>query len=99
MPELHAGDVVVFDNLKPHLASGVARAIEHAGAKVLFLPPYSSDYTPIEELWSKAKQYPRRAASRSRGTLYDALGESSEHVTITDILGWFQHACLCATHR
>ena len=72
VPELHAGDVVVFDNLKPYLASGVARAIELAGAKVLPLPPYSSDYTPIEELWSKAKQYLRRAAARSRGTLYDA---------------------------
>jgi len=46
VPELHAGDVVVFDNLKPHLASGVARAIEHAGAKVLPLPPYSSDLYP-----------------------------------------------------
>jgi transposase len=98
VPELHAGDVVVFDNLKPHLASGVARAIEHAGAKVLPLPPYSSDYTPIEELWSKAKQYLRRAAARSRGTLYDALGEALEHVTAKDILGWFQHAGLCATH-
>jgi len=98
VPELHAGDVVVFDNLKPHLASGVARAIEHAGAKVLPLPPYSSDYTPIEELWSKAKQYLRRAAARSRGTLYDVLGEALEHVTFKDILGWFQHAGLCATH-
>jgi transposase len=98
-PELRAGDVVVFDNLKPHLASGVAAAIERAGAKVLPLPPYSLDYTPIEELWSKAKQYLRRAAARSRGTLYDALGEALEHVTVQDILGWFQHAGLCATHE
>ena len=64
---------------------------------MLPLPPYSSDYTPIEELWSKAKQYLRRAAARSRGTLYDALGEALEHVTAKDILGWFQHAGLCAT--
>jgi len=97
VPELRAGDVVVFDNLKPHLAASVATAIEHAGAEVLPLPPYSSDYTPIEELWSKAKQYLRRAAARSRGSLYDALGEALEHVTAQDIIGWFQHAGLCAT--
>ena len=97
VPELHAGDVVVFDNLKPHLASGVARAIEHAGAKVLPLPPYSSDYTPIEELWSKAKQYLRRAAARSRWTLHDAFVYSCEHVTTKYIRGWFQHAGLCSS--
>ena len=57
VPELRAGDVVVFDNLSPHLSSGVTAAIEQAGAEVLPLPPYSSDYTPLEELWSKAKQF------------------------------------------
>jgi transposase len=80
---------VVFDNLKPHLASGLALAIERAGAKVLPLAPYSSDYTPIEDLWSKARQYLHRAAARWRGTLHDALGEALEHVTVQDILGWF----------
>ena len=98
VPELHTGDVVVFDNLKPHLASGVAAAINQAGADVLPLPPYSSDYTPIEELWSKAKQFLRRVAARSRTVLYDALGQALEHVTAQDIMGWFQHAGLCATH-
>ena len=98
VPELHAGDVVVFDNLKPDLAAGVAAAIKQAGADVLPLPPYSSDYTPIEELWSKAKQFLRRVAARSRTILYDALGQALEHVTAQDIMGWFQHAGLCATH-
>ena len=98
VPELHAGDVVVFDNLKPHLAAGVAAAIKQAGADVLPLPPYSSDYTPIEELWSKTKQFLRRVAARSRTILYDALGQALEHVTAQDIMGWFQHAGLCATH-
>ena len=46
MPELHEGDVVVFDNLKPHLAAGVAKSIEGAGAHVLPLPPYSPDLHP-----------------------------------------------------
>ena len=75
VPELHEGDVVVFDNLKPHLAAGVAKSIEGAGAQVLPLPPYSPDYTPIEEMFSKVKQSVRRAEARTRTRLYDAVGE------------------------
>jgi len=65
---------------------------------MLPLPPYSSDYTPIEEMWSKVKQYLRRAAARTRGNLYDGLGEALEHVTAQDIIGWFQDAGLCANY-
>jgi transposase len=96
-PELRPGDVVVFDNLSAHLAAGVTATIKRAGAEVLRLPPYSSDYTPIEEMWSKAKQYIRRAGAQSRTALYDALGDALRHVTAPDILGWFRHAGLCAT--
>jgi transposase len=98
VPALHKGDVVVLDNLKPHLAAGVAAAIERAGARVLPLPPYSPDYTPIEELWSKVKHWLRRAKARAKAELYDALGEALRRVTPKDILGWFRHAGLCATH-
>ena len=95
VPELRAGDVVVFDNLSPHLTSNVTKAIKRAQAEVLRLPPYSSDYTPIEEMWSKVKQHLRRVAARSRERLYGALGEALEHVTARDIMGWFRHAGLC----
>ena len=98
VPELHEGEVVVFDNLKPHLSAGVAASIEGAGARVLPLPPYSPDYTPIEEMFSKVKQGLRRAEARARAELYDALGEVLRRVTPEDILGWFRHAGLCATH-
>jgi transposase len=97
VPELHAGDVVVFDNLKPHLNTGVAAAIKGAGARVLPLPPYSPDYTPIEEMFSKVKQGLRRAEARSKVGLYDALGDVLRRVTPQDILGWFRDAGLCAT--
>jgi transposase len=97
VPELHKGDVVVFDNLKPHLAAGVAKSIEGAGAHVLPLPPYSPDYTPIEEMFSKVKQSLRRAEARTRTGLYDAVGEALRRVTPQDSLGWFRHAGLCAT--
>jgi transposase len=98
VPELQAGDVVVLDNLKPHLAAGVAAAIEGAGARVLPLPPYSPDYTPIEEMFSKVKEAFRRAEARVKDELYEVLGEALRRVTPEDILGWFQHAGLCATH-
>jgi transposase len=96
VPELHAGDVVVLDNIKPHLAGGVARAIEKAGARLLPLPPYSPEYSPIEEMFSKVKQGLRRAEARAKGELYEALGEVLRRVTHQDILGWFRHAKLYA---
>ena len=77
VPELHAGDVVVFDNLSSHMASGVADSIKRAGAEILPLPPYSSDFTPIEELWSKAKQFLRRLEPRRQESLRD-IGTSPE---------------------
>jgi transposase len=98
VPELHQGDVVVLDNLKPHLARGVAAAIERAGASVLPLPPYSPDYTPIEEMDSKVKEFLRRIAARTKGDLDEAIGEALKAVTPEDIIGWFKDAGLCATH-
>jgi transposase len=98
VPALHEGDVVVLDNLKPHLASGVAAAIERAGASVLPLPPYSPDYTPIEEMYSKVKEFLRRVAARTKGDLYEAIGDALKEVTPQDIVGWFKEAGLCATH-
>ena len=88
---------MVFDNLAAHLTAGVTEAIERAGASVLPLPPYSPDYTPIEEMLSKVKEFLRRVAARTKGNLYDALGEALRKVTAQDILGWFGQAGLCAT--
>jgi transposase len=98
VPELHAGDVVVLANIKPHLGAGVAASIERAGATVLPLPPYSPDYSPIEEMYSKVKQGMRHAKARVQEDLYKALGAVLRSVTPADILGWFRHAGLCATH-
>ncbi len=97
-PALRPGDVVVFDNLASHFVPGVAEAIEGAGATVLPLPPYSPDYNPIEEMFSKLKALLRRAAARTRDDLYEAIGTALRQVTSQDILGWFKQAGLCATH-
>jgi transposase len=96
VPSLHEGDVVVFDNLKPHLGPAVVEAIERAGAIVLLLPPYSPDYTPIEEMFSKFKEFLRRFSARAKDHLYEAIGEGLRQVTAQDLLGWFRHAGLCA---
>src|SRR3954463_2207623 len=97
VPALRRGDVVVFDNLTSHLTAAVFEAIGRAGASVLPLPPYSPDFTPIEEMFSKFKEFLRRIGARAREHLYDAIGEGLREVTIQDILGWFRHAGLCAT--
>jgi transposase len=97
VPDLRRGDVVVFDNLAAHRMPGVTEAIERAGASVLPLPPYSPDFTPIEEMFSKVKEFLRRVAARAKGDLYEAIGEALRQVTAQDILGWFRQAGLCAT--
>jgi transposase len=98
VPELHEGDVVVFDNLSAHLGPAVAEAIEGVGASVLPLPPYSPDYTPIEEMFSKVKEFLRRVAARVQGDLYAAIADALREVTDQDIIGWFQNAGLYAAH-
>ena len=95
VPELRRGDVVVFDNLTSHLGVGVFEAIERAGASMLRLPPYSPDFNPIEELFSKFKRYLRRIGARAKQQLYDAIGEGLREITRRDILGWFRHAGEC----
>jgi transposase len=96
VPALRRGDVVVFDNLAAHLRPAVTEAIGRAGARVLPLPPYSPDLTPIEEMFSKVKEFLRRVAARTKGNLYEAIGEALRQVNAHDILGWFRQAGLCA---
>jgi transposase len=95
VPALHRGDVVIFDNLTSHLSPDVTAAIERAGASVLPLPPYSPDFNPIEEMFSKFKGFLRRVGARAKEPLYDAIGDGLREVTPQDILGWFRHAGMC----
>src|SRR3954451_17120378 len=79
-PALHRGDVVIFDNLASHLSPAVSEAIGRAGATVLPLPRYSPDFNPIEEMFSKFKEFLRRVGARAREHLYDAIGEGLREV-------------------
>ncbi|MDD1453157.1 IS630 family transposase [Sphingomonas sp. H160509] len=74
VPELSPGNVVIMDNLSSHKAPAVRVAIEAAGARLLFLPPYSPDFNPIEMAFSKLKAHLRKAAERTIHGLWDAIG-------------------------
>ncbi len=91
VPTLAAGDIVVMDNLSSHKVSGIREAIEAAGADLLYLPPYSPDYSPIENCWSKLKANLRKTKARTRETLDDALKQAIESITAADAKGWFKH--------
>lgn len=87
---LRPGDVVVMDNLSPHKTPGVQKAIEAAGAKVSYLPPYSPDFNPIESLWSKVKEFLRALAARTQDRLVDGIGDALRSVTPQDCQGFFR---------
>jgi len=74
VPELSPGDVVIMDNLSSHKAPAVRAAIEASGARLLFLPPYSPDFNPIEQAFSKLKAHLRKAAERTIHGLWNAIG-------------------------
>ena len=80
-PSLAPGDVVVMDNLSAHKVAGVREAIGAAGASLLYLPPYSPDLNPIEQLFAKLKALLRRAAARTKDVLWTAIGELIEAFT------------------
>jgi transposase len=96
-PALRAGDVVVMDNLQPHKAAGVREMVEAAGARVLYLPPYSPDYNPIENMWSKVKRLLRSAAARTFEALQRAVWAALDAVTPGDCRGFFAHCGYSAT--
>jgi transposase len=90
VPELRRGDVVIWDNLRPHKAQAVVDAVAGAGARVVPLPPSSPDLTPIEEMLSKVKAALRSAAARTTEAITEAVGPALHDVSLQDIFGWFQ---------
>jgi transposase len=97
IPELQPGDVVVWDNLKPHQSRMARRLLRGAGARLIRLPPYSPDLTPIEKMYSKVKTILRSAGARTTTTVYAAMDQALKSVHAQDILGWFQSCGLCPT--
>jgi transposase len=95
-PKLWPGAVVVMDNLKAHQATKVKKALAESGAKIIFLSPYSPEFNPIENCWSKIKEYLRSQEARNPEKLYQAINEAINSVTDNDIIGWLTHCCYYA---
>jgi len=98
VPSLRPGDIVVLDNLAAHGDARARQWIEAAGAKLLFLPPYSPDLNPIEKMWSKIKAALRAAKARTSETLQVAIREALDTIIAQDAMGWFKSCGYTASH-
>jgi len=90
-PTLVKGDIVVLDNLSAHKAQRVRELIEASGARLVYLPPYSPDFNPIERCWSKIKTFLRAAKARTRERLDEAIKQAFATITEADARAWFKH--------
>lgn len=91
LPTLRAGDVVVMDNLSVHKAADIESQITAAGAQLIYLPPYSPDWSPIEPCWSKLKTWLRGMKARTKEALDLALTKIIGKISNSDARGWFAH--------
>ena len=92
VPTLSAGDIVVLDNLGSHKGKAVRAAIRNAGAHLLFLPPYSPDLNPIEQLFAKLKHFLREAAKRTIDTVAAALADILDRFTPQECANYITNA-------
>jgi transposase len=90
-PTLSPGRVVVMDNLSAHKGGRVREIIEGCGCELIYLPPYSPDYNPIEEAFAKLKGLLRKSGARSREALVEAMGAALDAITVGDARGYFGH--------
>ncbi|HEV7300621.1 MAG TPA: transposase [Tepidisphaeraceae bacterium] len=91
VPHLRPGETVVMDNLRPHHSPRVRELIESMCCRMLYLPPYSPDFNPIEPMWSKVKGHLRSAAARTYEALQQAVTDAPHAVTPNDCHGFFRH--------
>ncbi len=91
VPALVPGDVLVLDNLAAHRVDGVRQAIKASGASILYLPPYSPDLNPIEQLFAKLKALLRQAAARTRDELWSAIGRLLATVPPAECANYLRH--------
>ena len=92
LPSLRPGQVVVVDNVGAHKPERMRALVEAAGCRLVFLPAYSPDFSPVEEAFSKIKTLVKAAGARTRAALDAAIAVALAAVTATDAAGWFAHA-------
>jgi transposase len=90
-PSLRRNDIVIMDNLSAHKNPEVARHIKKCGAELLYLPPYSPDLNPVENMWSKVKQLLRGMETRTYEGLEKGIARALDLVCASDARGWFKH--------
>jgi transposase len=95
IPQLWRGAVVVWDNYSIHKGKEIEQAIVSAGARLIYLPPYSPDFNPIENCWSKVKNILRSIGARTYKDLDAAIAFAYSQVSLKDIRNWFAHSCYC----
>jgi len=91
VPTLQPGDILFMDNLSAHKVAGLEELIHSCGAHLIYLPPYSPDFNPIELAWSKVKTVLRRLKARTFPDLIEALKQALLAITPQDIHAWFAH--------
>ena len=94
---LWEGAYVIMDNAKINKGDNIRKLIEKTGAKLIYLPPYSPEFSPIENFWSKVKSILRKIKARTYKDLINAITDAMLQVTKTDIYNWFTHCCYCAS--
>jgi len=97
VPTLHKGDIVIMDNLGSHKGSAVRKALRSAGAKLFFLPPYSPDLNPIEQVFSKLKTLLRKAEERTVATVWRRIGTLLDAFPPTECSNYFSNAGYTST--
>jgi transposase len=91
-PTLKSGDIVIMDNLSSHKVAGIQEAIEAVGATLMFLPPYSPDFNPIEQVFSKLKSLLRKAQERTVHGLWDRIGTLLDRFEPAECRNYFRHS-------
>lgn len=97
VPKLWKGACVIMDNCSIHLGPEIEAWIKEAGAHLIYLPPYSPDFSPIENCWSKIKSILRSIGARTYPDLAKAIEEAFDKVSLDDLRGWFTHCCYCTS--
>ena len=97
VPLLWKGACVVWDNSTIHKGGESEKAIRKAGARLINLPPYSPDFNPIENFWSKVKNTLRSLGARTYSALDDAIANAFSQVCLKDLHAWFTHCCYCTS--
>lgn len=95
VPLLWEGACVIMDNCSIHKSEALAALIQGAGATLIYLPPYSPDFSPIENCWSSIKSFLRSTGARSYSDLAKAIEEAFKQVSLADLQNWFTHCCYC----